>query len=217
MFVDRGRSIDMTPGRRSKPRKFWERLRMASPYPKLTQLKVKQVRLESGKTLPVYYLASYWPVRYGELAQQEDSVQLLRLKNGDAGAARHFASKLSAALEGAPKRHLIAMPSHGVGCASSSGGLRQVIRLVPGAVDLSDCLFRHTAVVKSSKAMPGQRPTAEAHRDSMRADRPERLKDLDVLLLDDVVTQGASMRGARWILATAGARSVTCLSLTRTE
>ena len=190
---------------------------MADPYPNITRLNKKEVRLDGGKFLSVYYIAPYWPTRYVVEHQQEDSVQILRLKSGNPDAAFYFAAKLKSALAGADQKYVVTMPSHQVGCASVSGGLRQLLRLVPGVHDLSDCLIRHTKVQQSVSAWRGRRPTIEAHRDSMRANNPEQLKDRNRVLLDDVVTKGATMCGASLVLELAGAKSVTCLSITSTQ
>ncbi len=190
---------------------------MAHPYPNITLLKVKQVRLDGGHLLSVYYIAPYWPTRYAVQHQQEDSVQILRLKSGNPDAAIYFSAKLNSALSGARQRYVVTMPSHTVGCAPISGGLRQLLRLVPSVHDLSDCLIRHTQVQQSVFAWPGRRPTAEAHRDSMRVNNPDQLRNRDLVLLDDVITMGASMCGASLVLEQAGANSVTCLSITSTQ
>jgi phosphoribosylpyrophosphate synthetase len=190
---------------------------MAVPFPRVEQLLAKPIPLSTGYPLSVYYLGSYWPTRYGYRAKQENSVQLLALKNGDANAARYFAAKLSAVLVDAPRRNIVAMPSHGVGCAPANRGLRLIISMVPGVIDLSGCLTRHKAVPKSSKARSGQRPTRETHIGSMRIVDAARINGQDILLLDDVVTLGASMSAAWAYLDSAGAKSVTCLALTKTE
>ncbi len=188
---------------------------MAKPYPSINRLKKKDVRLDSGEFLAVYYITLYWPVRKGG-DQQVDSLQILRLKNGNPDAARYFAPKLRSALAGDRQKYVVAMPPHTVGCASESGGLRQLLRLVPGVHDLSDCLIRHTQVPDSVFSGRGMRPTAEAHRNSMRVNNPEKLKNRNLVLLDDVVTRGATMSGASLVLELAGARSVTCLSISST-
>lgn len=64
------------------------------------------------------------------------------------------------------------------------------------------CLSRVTPVTKSAGAPNADRPTAEVHRDSMcvttMLDKPEEL-----LLVDDVVTRGATLLGAANKLAEA--------------
>ena len=60
--------------------------------------------------------------------------------------------------------------------------------------DVLACLSRSHAVNKSATSPPGERPTALAHYESIRAERalisPEKL-----LLVDDVITRGATMLG----------------------
>jgi hypothetical protein len=190
---------------------------MSVPFPRVVQQPAKQVPFFEKYVIPVYYLGSYWPKRYGDLSGQADSVQLLALKEGDANAARFFTPRLSAVLVDAPRRNIVAMPSHGVGCAPLNRGLRQIISMVPGVIDLSGCLTRRTAVPKSAKARSGQRPTMETHMGSMEIVDAARIKGQDVLLIDDVVTLGASMTAAFCLLHHAGVKSVTCLALTKTE
>jgi ComF family protein len=43
--------------------------------------------------------------------------------------------------------------------------------------------------------------------------RPEALRDADVILIDDVVTTGATMKSARKALEKAGARTVLCVAV----
>ncbi len=189
---------------------------MANPFPGVVECPSVLVHISDGKSFKVHYLAPYYPKSTGALANDVDSVRLLDLKEAGVAGVRHFASKLQAVLQGARQPAVVVMPSHSVGCASPTGGLRLALKAVPGVADLSACLVRHTAVAKASRAAPGQRPTAENHRDSMQIVDQNRIRNQDVLLLDDVVTRGASMRGARFVILRAGAKSVTCLSLTRT-
>jgi hypothetical protein len=189
---------------------------MAIPFPAVVELPSVSIPISDGKSFKVHYLAPYYPKSTGALASEPDSVRLLDLKEAGAAGIRHYAAKLQVALQGTRQAAVVVMPSHGVGCASVTGGLRMALKAIPGVADLSACLVRHTAVAKASRAGPGQRPTAENHRDSMQVADQNRIRNQDVLLLDDVVTRGASMRGARFVLLRAGAKSVTCLSLTRT-
>jgi phosphoribosylpyrophosphate synthetase len=189
---------------------------MANPFPGVVDLPSVPIPISDGKSFKVHYLAPYYPKSTGALANEVDSVRLLELKDGGNAGIRHYAAKLQTALLGSRQAAVIVMPSHSVGSAAATGGLRMALKTIQGVADLSACLVRHTAVAKAARAAPGQRPTAENHRDSMQIADQNRIQSQDILLLDDVVTRGASMRGARFVILQAGAKSVTCLSLTRT-
>lgn len=60
--------------------------------------------------------------------------------------------------------------------------------------DVQPCLRRHTAVPKSAYSHPSNRPKARQHYDSLSV---EALTDVDdLVLVDDVVTRGATFLGA---------------------
>jgi predicted amidophosphoribosyltransferase len=61
---------------------------------------------------------------------------------------------------------------------------------------VAPCLARIVAVRKSAFAGPGERPDPIAHRDSMRVERALPLRTRRVVLVDDVVTRGATLAGA---------------------
>lgn len=61
------------------------------------------------------------------------------------------------------------------------------------------CLRRETAVPKAATATPGNRPGARQHFDSLAVDGALDLPS-SVVLVDDVVTRGASLLGAAWRL-----------------
>ena len=169
-------------------------------------------RLDS---LKVYYLGYYRPKDSG-LQDEVDTVRILDLKNNDSSGVEYYARKMQAAL-GTDVRgaKLVAMPSHNAGSAPVARELRKMFQKLDGAVDLSECLVRHTAIDPQHK-MKGKR-TAKIHLESMRAEKVDRLRDLDILLVDDVVTSGSTMKAGWTILKQAGARSVTCLALGKTS
>ena len=169
-------------------------------------------RLDS---LKVYYLGYYRPKGSG-LQDEVDTVRILDLKNNDSSGVEYYARKMQAAL-GTDVRgaKLVAMPSHNAGSAPVARELRKMFQKLDGAVDLSECLVRHTAIDPQHK-MKGKR-TATRHLESMWAEKVDRLRDLDILLVDDVVTSGSTMKAGWTILKQAGARSVTCLALGMTS
>ena len=76
-----------------------------------------------------------------------------------------------------PSRFVIAMAKCGLGTSNA-------------------CLKRVQAVQKSAFAKPGQRPTAQEHYDSMKVDGGSLTERGRIILVDDVVTRGATMLGA---------------------
>ena len=170
-------------------------------------------RLDS---LKVYYLGYYRPKGSG-LQDAVDTVRILDLKNNHPSGVEYYARKMQAAL-GTDVRgaKLVAMPSHNAGSAPVARELRKMFQKLDGAVDLSECLVRHTAIDPQHK-MKGIQRTAKRHLESMRAEKVDRLRDLDILLVDDVVTSGSTMKAGWTILKQAGARSVTCLALGMTS
>lgn len=73
-----------------------------------------------------------------------------KIKNRLRGAIVYYWLKLFPTLCGATKLKLSAMQYYRRGYSPASGGLRQIIRLLPNMVDLSECLNRHTRVPKSA-------------------------------------------------------------------
>ena len=175
--------------------------------------------LSDGKKLRVYYLHVYFPKRFAESRTHIATLHILELKRGDSDAVRYFGDMLAPRIaKKQPVPAIVAMPGHEVGVAAPNSGLRQVIDRIDGALDLSDCLARTVEIPKSAGAAPGMRRTAKEQIETMEVDRPERLAGKHVILMDDVITKGETMRAARYLLLTqAKPASLTCLALTRTR
>lgn len=71
-----------------------------------------------------------------------------------------------------------------------------------------ECLVRRRAVPKSSTSAPGARPKPQAHYESMGVTGTPGARPVDIVIVDDVVTRGATLIGAAERLAEAfpGAR-----------
>ncbi len=180
------------------------------------QLPHIDLHLENGLVHPVFYLGPYFPMNDVQHASDRLSRELISLKNGSASAVAYFAALLEQHI---PRDVAIAVvPGHGIG--EAHGGLRSLAQQLcrGGRFDATAALVRIKAVQKSATAKPGERPSAEMHRDSITADRGL-LSERPVWILDDVVTRGASMRACRWLVLDKGhghAKSVTLLALGRT-
>ena len=214
-------AITPFPGLRILPQ---ERFQMAvtqtmpGVYQGLRILPQERFQMRGDGWLRVYFLDHYFPRRFVESRSHDSSLNVIRLKDGDLGAAKYFAHMLIPRL---PPYFvhptIIAVPGHGRGSANPTGGLRQIIARI-GATDLSDCLARITEIPKSAGAAPGTRVNFLEQVKTMALQQSEQLAGNHVILLDDVITRGDTMRAARYTLVhNATPASVTCLALTRTR
>jgi len=167
--------------------------------------------------LTAYYLDQYFPINRRP-DDDKSSYFLLRLKDGFADGIEHFASLLAPRFPASGLRpSFVAIPGHREGFAERTGGLRRLINRVIDAQDMSECLVRTQGVERSSTSSRGMRPTAKMHFDTMKVYDSRRLTGKHLILIDDVLTKGATMKGALARLSQVdGIMSVTCLALTRT-
>jgi hypothetical protein len=189
---------------------------MRSPYPGVERLRSKLIEMTNGECFPVYYLCDYFPKRFAQ-SESPDSKAILMVKDGLAGGATHFLPRIKEAL-GAQRASamFVVMPGHSPVVEGSGLGLRLLVRALGDVKDLSGCLVRTVEVQKSSTAPPGQRPDVRKHIKTMACRTVELIRSHDVILFDDVVTRGETMRAGRYLLLNAGASSVTCLTLGKT-
>jgi predicted amidophosphoribosyltransferase len=110
---------------------------------------------------------------------------------------------------------IVVIPSHKPGTGKSSlQELAGVLsKQLTNVEDLSGCLVRHKLINKLS--MGGNRD-AQIHLDSIRVQNPNSLRNHDILLLDDILTSGNSMKASRQLLLAAKPRKIVCLALART-
>jgi len=83
-----------------------------------------------------------------------------------------------------------------------------------GALDTGDLLLRTTTIQKL--ATGGDR-SISVHLNSMSANKIERVKGHNVLLIDDIMTTGNSLAAGRQVLLKAGAGDVLCIALGKTS
>ena len=166
-----------------------------------------------GDPIKVYYLGPYRPLKSWPHNQRgENTKMILALQdNKDPGrpvAVDYFFGELDRALS---HQFPIAMiPSHDP--QATSAGLVQLIqRLVANnRIDAGSCLVRHTKVEESSY---WKNRSMEKHLQSIKVINQASVENQTVLLLDDVVSSGNSMRACKKLLIDKGAADVVCLTL----
>lgn len=190
-----------------------------TPFVGLRRAASEKIPINGNRFLRVYYIDAYYPKRFTQAKTHLSTLRLLELKNGDSDAVRHFAQLVAPLfVKSNLPPSFVAVPGHGRGPAPPNSGLRQVIDRIDGASDLSDCLARTLEVPKSAGAAPGTRRTAAEQIPTLGVRHPERIVGKDVVLFDDVITRGETMRAARYLILSKGRpASLTCLALTRTR
>ena len=187
---------------------------MPEPYAEFKGLRKAIIPIESGHDrMSVYYFEQYFAKRFVEY-KLPPTTQVLQLKNGSLSGVRFYLPYLQHLFNSLYTIPFVAMPSSTLGPAAKSGGLRYLIKEAGGS-DLSEVLIRAKELGPSHLAE--KRHTAKDHRNSMKVSDASKIKGLDLILLDDVCTQGSTMRAGRFLLWQAGANSVTCLALTKTS
>lgn len=111
---------------------------------------------------------------------------------------------------------IIVVPSHDPTGTINSGIYKLANRLsnVNGRINATLCLERKSPVPSAHNG--GDRSEA-LHLLTITSNNAELLVGKDVLLMDDVTTKGGSMNACRKILLHAGAKSVTCFALGKTQ
>lgn len=190
-----------------------------TPFVGLRGSPEEMIPIGDGERLRVYYLDVYFPGRFAESKTHQSTGLAIDLKHGDPRAVRHFSALvLPKFANNRISPAFVAVPGHRMGPAAPASGMRQIIARVEGAVDLSDCLRRTVEIPKSAGAAPGTRPDVKRHIDTMEIVSAERLRGRNVVVIDDVLTRGETMRAARYMVAKFGKpASLTCLSLMRTR
>jgi len=111
-------------------------------------------------------------------------------------------------------RVMCIVPSHDP--SAQPGALAKMAASLVAAGKCDDgagCLVRHTKIQKLSAG--GERSMA-VHLNSINVTQTEILAGRAVILMDDVMTTGTSLRACKQLLIEAGAESVQCLALGRT-
>lgn len=158
----------------------------------------------------VRYLHPYYPSRTGKFG--DASQRILNFKDGYEEAFDHYFHILNDAL---PSRGTVTcVPSH---APDNRGAVSRLARKLGGQKDREDgsrCLIRHKEIEKLADG--GNRdPTVHLH--SVRVEKKDRIENKPVILIDDVVTTGGSMRACTHLLEDTDAEKVYCVSLSRTK
>jgi predicted amidophosphoribosyltransferase len=168
--------------------------------------------LEDTLAAPVHpsYLHSYHP--YYSNKFDRASGRILDFKEGQAWAIDYY---LDAADREVPEDAVICrVPPHAPG---KNGPVLTLARRLAGRrqrADASRCLVRHTEIQKLSN---GGRRDPEVHLESVRVENVNRIRGRDVVLVDDVTTTGNSFLACKTLLLDAGAQSVDCFALAKTQ
>jgi hypothetical protein len=168
---------------------------------------------KEGLPIKIYYVGTYRPSKKLLPSEQGTNTQMILAlqdgtRPGTGAAIQHFLEKLEKILS---DEILIAMiPSHDPQALTS--GLSQLIqRLVTNnRINAATCLVRHTLVGQPS--LRGDR-SMEKHLRSIKVIDRSLIENRTVLLLDEAVTTGNSMRACKRILMENGAAEVVCLTL----
>lgn len=136
---------------------------------------------------------------------------ILALKRGRKWPVRVLAERLDPAL--APGIAIAVVPSHDPFVDDTPiRDLALALAAAQDRVDATGCLVRREKIQGISLGGPS---TPELHRRTVAVERPETVAGREVLLLDDVVRSGASLRTCRALLLDAGATRVQALALGR--
>jgi hypothetical protein len=158
----------------------------------------------------VAYYDDYYPMRFGR--EHEPSQRLLRFKRGDSGAIDFYAEKV--------------LPYFRKGvtlcCAPSSSknrwgsGLVALLDKLSGSVPCAvytDLICRTKSIEKQSIS---NIRNLDINLDTMTVVKAERCRDRDIVVVDDVVSSGTTLRACTELLWQAQAASVSCVTMCKT-
>jgi predicted amidophosphoribosyltransferase len=178
----------------------------------ITVSQVKQNLIDPVVFDGVMFLGDYW--RNDRRPDSDTfSKRILQLKQRDERAIDEFLKMLgSVALPEFDA--IVCVPTHRHDPQNS--GIRDLAKLLAkelGKVDASKCLWRTVNVPKNAY---GANRRDMMHLESIVVRDGNLIAGKRVLLLDDVLTTGSSMRACCWLLNEAGAKEVRPLALART-
>ena len=173
------------------------------------------------------YLSDYEPYRGGSNPRFNSvSQRLLDLKRGDPDAIDYYAALLNRKMQEMARgiegvdlypSVLVTMPSHQEDAPEEESPIDQVCALVADSNEHiqngGHCLYRTETVERQAG---GKRRSLKNHYESLGLRDVDTLRSQVVILLDDVVTTGRSMRAAYYRLKQAKVREVICVALAGT-
>jgi predicted amidophosphoribosyltransferase len=162
-----------------------------------------------ARAVPVFAAGWYYPInRYGR-RHDEWSSMILELKSMNEFAVEYFYQKIHPEL-----RHGFAISVVPSSQSNKSSGIKMLAKELAreGRFDAVDVLVRHTSIPK--QAYGGHR-SFEQHLQTVFADPrlAHIVNNRPVLIMDDVMTTGNSLRACSAILLRSGAGPVCCLAL----
>lgn len=93
--------------------------------------------------------------------------------------------------------------------------IKELIKIAPhkNFIDGSSCVYRHTSKIKSSEG--GERSLG-IHTNTITIRNTQLIANKKVVVLDDIVTTGASMKAVADLLSSAGASFIKCIAIGKT-
>lgn len=157
-------------------------------------------------------LLTYYSVERHDYSKPETSL-ILGLKKRKKPPIDYFAKQIEDTLK--PGLGLVVVPSSSADAGDS--GISLVVKKLAATgkfVDLTGCLIRHKTL--QEKHLLGSR-TDKEDRESLRIQNPGLLKGKNIVLVDDVVTSGNSMKNCGQVLLDAGIGNLRFLSMGLTD
>lgn len=175
-------------------------------------------QIDLGRGLIVEYIDDYHPYHQGNNPAYNQFSQrvLIGVKRREYvgrerfNALQHFCQLLVAEIHATSV--LCCVPSSSID-SPESGILAIARELAKRCIDGTGCLVRHTNIEPAHR---GGRRDYQQHLNTIRVDHPEILQGRNIVLFDDIVTSGKSMRACRDLLIRSGAASVRCVAIGRT-
>lgn len=179
--------------------------------------------MEKFNSLPnIFYLGFYHPLyNYYEDCYEDNeyfneySQKILELKNSVHEAIRFFTKELDRIIDD-EEVVITAVPSSDATCTSS--GIvdlsKQLLQCKRNFIDGTSCIKRVKSIPKQSQS--SEKRTKKRHKDSIEIQNQSIIKDRRVIILDDVLTTGNTVKACQELLIETGAKEVKIIVLGKT-
>jgi predicted amidophosphoribosyltransferase len=160
-------------------------------------------------------MGAYIPKRFRRTASPADveyTLKILRLKWKKIDVIEYFAGILDPVMPA--DTPICIIPSHDA--SLKYPGIRLLAQHLcksKGRIDATSCLTR---VTSTPEMRTGSLRNERMHFDTICVSHKELIEGRNIVLLDDVVSSGCSMRACKHLLLGGGAQSVFCISLSKT-